>query len=133
MKIDHIAIRVKDIDKMQQWYEENLDAVVESKNKSYVRLQMDNTIITLIDHTCYQYGHIGVLVKEWGDLPEKGVRTAHRDGTFGVYCFDPEGNVIEYIWYPDKTEGKMENEGKRQGAGRGLLRKVYDWGFSFLG
>ena len=133
MRVDHIAIKAKDVDKMQQWYEESLGATVERKEKHYVRLQMDNTIITLIDHERYQYGHIGILVKEWGDLPTKGVRTSHRDGTIGVYCFDPEGNVVEYIWYPEKTEGNMGNEDERQSARRGLFRKVYDWGLSFLG
>ena len=133
MRVDHIAIKTKNIEKMQEWYEENLGAVVEHKGKDYVRLQMDNTVISLIDYDRYQYGHIGIYTKEWKDLPTNGVRTTHRDGTIGVYCFDPEGNVVEYIWYPEKTEGNMDNEDKRQSAGRGLFRKIYDWGSSFLG
>ena len=132
MIIDHIAIRTKNIDKMQKWYEDNLDAVVETKMDHYVRLSMENTIISLIDYERYQYSHLGVLVDKWEQLPAKGVRTTHRDGSIGVYCFDPEGNVIEYIWYPDKTEVKMDNEDKRQSARRGLFRKIYDWGLGFL-
>ena len=133
MRIDHIAIKTKNIEKMQEWYEENLGAVVDCKCKDYVRLQMDNTIISLIDANRYQYSHVGVLVDEWKDLPTKGVRTTHRDGSIGVYCFDPEGNVIEYIWYPDKTEGIMNNEDKRKSARRGILQKIYDWGSRLLG
>ena len=133
MIVDHIAIKVKNIDKMQKWYENNLNAVVESKTNSYVRLRMENTIIALIDCEQYRYDHIGVLVDKWQDLPTRGVRTTHRDGTLGVYCFDPEGNVIEYIWYPDKTEVIMDNENKREGIRRGLFQKIYDWGLSLLG
>tara|TARA_B100000131_G_C17801290_1_gene485629 strand:+ start:206 stop:607 length:402 start_codon:yes stop_codon:yes gene_type:complete len=133
MLIDHIAIRTKNIDKMQKWYEDNLNAVVETKVDHYVRLSMENTIISLIDYDKYQYSHIGVLVDKWEDLPTKGVRTTHRDGTIGVYCFDPENNVIEYIWYPDKTEGPMQNGNKQKSTWRGILQKIHDWGSGILG
>ena len=133
MILDHIAIRAQNIDNLQQWYEENLGATVERKDKFYVRLQMDNVIISLIDKSRYKYSHLGVLVKKWEDLPSKGVRTTHRDGTIGVYCFDPEGNVIEHIWYPDDKGGSMGNESERKSARRGLFQKIYNWGLSFLG
>jgi len=133
MIVDHIVIRVKNLDQMQDCYEKNLGALVEVKDTYYVRLRMENTVISLIDYNRYQYNHIGVLVEEWGDLPAEGDRVTHRDGTIGVYSFDPEGNAVEYIWYPDKTEGIMKNEDKRQSTRRGILQKVYDWGFSILG
>jgi len=133
MIVDHIAIKVENVDKMQSWYEENLDAVVEKKTNVYVRLRMDNTAITLIDKEHYRYGHIGILVNSWSKLPTNGVRTSHSDGSIGVYCFDPEENVIEWIWFPDKTEGNVSNEDKRKGIRRGLCQKIYNWGLSFLG
>ena len=133
MIVDHIAIKVKDVDKMQAWYEENLDAVVEAKNNVYARLRLDNTAITLIDKEQYRYGHLGILVDSWEELPAAVFRTTHRDGSIGVYCFDPEGNVIEWIWYPDKMGGIVDNEDKRKGIRRGLCQKVYDWGLSLLG
>ncbi len=133
MRVDHIAIKTKNLAKMQDWYEKNLGALLETKDTYYVRLKMDNTIISLIDYDRYQYSHLGIFVNEWKDLPANGVRTTHRDGTIGVYCFDPEGNVIEYIWYPDKTEATMSNESKRQSVRRRLCQKIYDWGSRILG
>tara|TARA_Y100000593_G_scaffold88894_1_gene172020 strand:- start:1482 stop:1883 length:402 start_codon:yes stop_codon:yes gene_type:complete len=133
MIVDHIAIKVKNIDEMQQWYETHLNAVVETRTDSYVRLRMDNTVIALIDARQYRYDHVGILVEKWENLPTKGVRTTHRDGTLGVYCFDPEGNVIEYIWYPDKTEVTVADANKRKSARRGIFQKIYDWGSSLLG
>ena len=133
MKVDHIAIRVKNLDKMQEWYEKNLGALLEAKDTYYVRLKMKNTTISLIDYSKYQYSHIGVFVKKWEDLPANGVRTTHRDGAIGVYCFDPEGNVVEYIWYPDNEGGSMSNEDKQPSIGGGIFQKIWNWGFSFLG
>ena len=36
------------------------------------------------------------------DLPNDGTRVEHRDGTVGVYCQDPEGNCIEFIYYTEE-------------------------------
>ena len=47
----------------------------------------------------YPYNHIGVLVDSLEDLPKDGKRIEHRDGTVGVYCKDPEGNYVEFIYY----------------------------------
>ena len=132
MIIDHIAIRVDNLDEMQEWYEKNVGAVLERRDTYYCRMKMDNTIIALIDRKRYPDNHVGVLVKEWKNLPTKGIRLTHRDGTIGVYRKDPEGNVVEYIWYPDNSEGPMKNENKRKSIRRGVFQKIYDWGFSLL-
>ena len=133
MIIDHIAIRTKNIARMKRWYERNLGAKVESETDSYVRLSMNNTVISLIDRKKYKYSHLGVLVTNLEDMPTSGVRTAHRDGTIGVYCFDPEGNVIEYIWYPDVEGGSMKNGDKQKSVRRGIFQKIYIWGLGLLG
>ncbi len=133
MIIDHIAIRTKNIARMKRWYERNLGAKVESETDSYVRLSMNNTVISLIDRKKYKYSHLGVLVTNLEDMPTSGVRKTHRDGTIGVYCFDPEGNVIEYIWYPGVEGGSMKHGDKQKSARRGILQKIYDWGLGLLG
>jgi len=102
--IDHIAIKVADLKQAEQWYLEHLKAEITFRDYKYIRLKVGNTNIALIDEVYYPWPHIGVLVENQDDLPEKGHRVEHRDGTIGVYVKDPFGNYIEYIWYAPKYE-----------------------------
>ena len=102
MIVDHIAIRVEDLELAEKWYCDNLGAKVTFKDDKYTRIQVQNTYIALIDQNHYSYPHFGVLVENKCDLPlEKGEVVKHRDGTVGVYVKDPFGNYLEYIWYSD--------------------------------
>ena len=47
--VDHIAIRVSDLDLAQQWYEQNLGAKLEFKDQYYRRMLLNNTTLALID------------------------------------------------------------------------------------
>jgi len=103
--IDHIAIKVKDLEQAKKWYLEHLDAKIAFQDYKYVRLRVKNVNIALIDERYYPHAHIGVLVQHQSELPEHGHRVEHRDGTVGVYVEDPFGNYIEYIWYSqDQSE-----------------------------
>ena len=102
--IDHIAIKVADLKQAEQWYLEHLKAEITFRDYKYIRLKVGNTNIALIDEAYYPWPHIGVLVDNQDDLPEKGHRVEHRDGTIGVYVKDPFGNYKEYIWYAPEYE-----------------------------
>ena len=102
--IDHIAIKVADLKQAEQWYLEHLKAEITFRDYKYIRLKVGNTNLALIDEAYYPWPHIGVLVENQDDLPEKGHRVEHRDGTIGVYVKDPFGNYIEYIWYSPEYE-----------------------------
>jgi len=103
--IDHIAIRVDDLEVAEKWYCANLDAKVTFKDEKYVRIKVENTNIALIDKKHYPHAHFGVLVENICDLPlEKGEVVKHRDGTIGVYVKDPFGNYLEYIWYSEEQK-----------------------------
>jgi extradiol dioxygenase family protein len=102
--IDHIAIKVADLKQAEQWYLEHLKAEITFRDHKYIRLKVGNTNLALIDEAYYPWPHIGVLVENQDDLPVKGHRVEHRDGTIGVYVKDPFGNYIEYIWYAPKYE-----------------------------
>ena len=106
-RIDHIAILVDDLEKCQKWYEDNCGAVISFNDRKYKRLKMENTTIALIDRKYYPANHIGILVENYEDLPENGERIQHRDGTTGVYQTDPEGNVVEYIYYSPEFREKF--------------------------
>ena len=103
-KVDHIAIRVSDLDLAQEWYEKMLGAKLQYKDQYYRRMLLNNTTLALIDENRYPDNHIGVLVEDFNQLPNVGTRIHHRDGTVGVYVEDPFGHVVEYIWYSPETK-----------------------------
>jgi catechol 2,3-dioxygenase-like lactoylglutathione lyase family enzyme len=108
--IDHIALLVDDLDIAQAWYEEKLEAICEYSDSFYRRMRFNNTTVALISKHRYSYNHIGILTECKEDLPQDGERVEHRDGTIGVYTFDPDGNCIEHIWYNNKCKEKIRNE-----------------------
>ena len=74
-------------------------------------MRFNNTTVALISKhrlpLCSRWNS-SWIIKE--DLPQDGERVEHRDGTIGVYTFDPDGNCVEFIWYND--ECKKENSKK---------------------
>ena len=111
--VDHIAIRVSDLDLAQTWYEEKLGAVLQFKDQFYRRMSLNNTTLALIDENRYPSNHIGVLVEDLAQLPNVGTRIEHRDGTIGVYVEDPFGHVVEYIWYSPETKDLYIKDNKK--------------------
>ena len=109
-EIDHVALLVDDLDVAQKWYEERLDAVCEFSTNSYRRMRFRNSTVALISKHSYPYAHVGILTECKEDLPQVGERVEHRDGTIGVYTFDPDGNCIEHIWYNDRCKKEVRNE-----------------------
>lgn len=102
MIIDHIAIRADDIEELANWYCKTIGATITHVDKYYIRLSTTNSTIAIIDKDRYPWNHIGILVDSLENLPEDGTRVEHRDGTVGVYCEDPEGNFIEFIYYTEE-------------------------------
>ena len=80
-------------------------------DKYYIRLSTQNTTIAIIDEKKYPHRHIGVLVDSIDDLPDEGLRMEHRDGTVGVYTVDPEGNMIEFIYYTEELKPQFVTYG----------------------
>ena len=110
-QIDHIALLVDDLKSAERWYIEKLSAKIDYKDHKYVRLVLNNTILTLIDRKHYKHSHIGVLVENYEDLPlNLGEVTKHRDGSVGVYVKDPFGNYLEYIYYSDEQKKVFLND-----------------------
>ena len=110
LSVDHIAIRVSDLELAQKWYEDMLGAELQYKDQYYRRMLLNNTTLALIDENRYPDDHIGVLVENFDDLPNVGTRIAHRDGTVGVYIKDPFGHMVEYIWYSPESKSNFMRE-----------------------
>ena len=115
--IDHVAIRVDDLDLAQEWYEKMLGAELQYKDRFYRRMLLNNTTLALVDKNRYPYDHIGVLVQNIDELPNVGERIEHRDGTIGVYVKDPFGHVVEYIWYSPETRGNFIKQEEKNELG----------------
>ena len=108
--VDHVALLVDDLDVSQAWYEEELEAICEFSTNSYRRMRFNNTTVALICKHTYPYAHVGILVEKREELPQVGERVEHRDGTIGVYTFDPDGNCVEHIWYNEECKKSVRNE-----------------------
>jgi extradiol dioxygenase family protein len=104
LTVDHIAVRVDDLEIAESWYCKHLSANITFRDEKYIRIRVANTNIALIDKKYYPHAHFAILVENMCDLPlEKGEVVKHRDGTMGVYVKDPFGNYLEYIWYSDEA------------------------------
>ena len=133
--VDHIAIRVKNIDKCRKWWEDYCGAKCVFSTDSYHRMQLSNTTIPLIDETTYEHDHVGILVNYKEDLPKEGIIVKHRDETIGSYVRDPEGNVVEFIYYSPKAKKKIglsTNENTRISTWRKTSQTVRNWGLRFM-
>ena len=104
MVVDHIAILVENLDISQKWYEKHCNAKLIYRDHKYRRMKVDNTNIALISKWHYEHSHFGLLVNSVDEFPENGDIVEHRDGTVGCYLMDPDGNVVEYIYYSPKAE-----------------------------
>ena len=105
--VDHIAIRVDNLEESEAWYCAKLGAEVVFSDHKYKRLKVDNTYIALISKKHYPWPHVAFLVEEKEDLPttdDGAIITHHRNGTIGAYLKDPSGNYIEYIWYSESCK-----------------------------
>ena len=133
--VDHIAIRVKNIDKCRKWWEDNCGAKCVFSTDSYHRMQLSNTTIALIDETTYEHDHVGILVNYKENLPKEGVIIRHRDETIGSYVRDPEGNVVEFIYYSPSAKKKIglkDEQGSKRGSWGAFPERIQHWGLRFM-
>jgi catechol 2,3-dioxygenase-like lactoylglutathione lyase family enzyme len=118
----HLALNVRKIDEMKEFYVDLLGFAVEwepDPDNVYLSSGTDN--LALHRSTAARSGespldHIGLIVRSAGDvdlwatfLKNRGVilsaepRT-HRDGARSCYFADPEGNQIQIIHHPPISE-----------------------------
>ena len=98
--LDHIAIQVKDINDSCAWYVENLHADILYTDETWAMLQVANMKLALTIASEHP-PHWAIKVDSLDDFPKKEKIGSHRDGSRFVYIRDPDGNVVEYVWYPD--------------------------------
>lgn len=103
MKLDHIALNVNNISKSVRWYEKNLLASILYCDKTWALLQVKDTKIALTISNQHP-PHTAFRVNSIDDFPSGCNPAQHRDGSWGYYQRDLDGNVIEWIFYPQENE-----------------------------
>ncbi|HJZ12650.1 MAG TPA: VOC family protein, partial [Acidobacteriota bacterium] len=115
--IRHVALRVRDLARMRDFYVEKLGFHIEwepDPQNVYLTSGMDNLALHEeageIGHGSLD--HIGILVQlpdevdAWAFYLKAGGITlareprTHRDGARSFYFADPEGNMIQIIYHP---------------------------------
>ena len=99
MKLDHIAINVKNIEDAASWYTQNLGAETIYSDSSWAMLKVGSTKIALTVASQHP-PHLGFCVGSIDEIPCDEPKY-HRDGSAYHYIEDPDGNVIEYVYYPE--------------------------------
>ena len=103
MRFDHVAIPANNIPESVEWYRSRFNATVLYQDASWAFLQLGGTKVALV--TPGQHPpHFAVslteeALAEAAKLAGKPI-DGHRDGTKGVYLYDPSGNAVELISYP---------------------------------
>jgi len=98
MKIDHVAINVGDIKKSVNWYVENMSAKVDYEDDTWAMLSIGNTKLALTIESQHP-PHVAFCVEDIKDLGEGAEIKRHRDGSYYLYLEDPDGNILEMIYW----------------------------------
>ena len=101
MKLDHIALRVKDIKKSVNWYKNTMSATISYQDDTWAMLKIKNCTIALISEEINHPPHIAFSVNHVHEIPcdENSIKK-HRDNSLYYYQSDPDGNIIEWIYWP---------------------------------
>ena len=97
MKFDHVALISKNIEKTVKWYVENLNAEILYQDETWGLVEIAGTRIAFTIPSQHP-PHIAFAVDSLEKIP--GAAKIHRDGSISSYVSDPDGNFIEYIYWP---------------------------------
>ena len=100
MILDHIAINVSNIEDSVSWYKEKLKAKVLYQDNTGGMVEAGGTKIAFTVASEHP-PHISLQVKSLKEFPDGCETNTHRDGSVYFYDPDPDGNIIEWIYYPD--------------------------------
>jgi len=102
LSFDHVAVNVKNIPASVEWYKQTLGARVAYQDDTWAFLEAAGVRIALT----LKSQHPAHLAFDVGPEPdEEFLRKArkHRDGSVSRYMTDPDGNAIEWIYYPETS------------------------------
>ena len=109
MTFDHVALVSKDIKKAIEWYVEKWDAEILYQDNTWGLIKIGKTKIAFVSphqhpaHVCFEIDEEFIINKLHGET-FKG----HRDGSSSCYIRDPDGNFLEFLYWPQVEEEKNE-------------------------
>jgi catechol 2,3-dioxygenase-like lactoylglutathione lyase family enzyme len=95
-ELDHIAINVKTLQPTLDWYMHNLGATVDYQDDTWAMLDIAGSKVALTLPAQHP-NHIAFRVDDISYLGQNPLQ--HRDGSYYCYVNDPEGNIIELIFW----------------------------------
>jgi catechol 2,3-dioxygenase-like lactoylglutathione lyase family enzyme len=107
MKFDHVAVISNDISTSVDWYVNKWDAKILYKDSTWGLIELNGTKIAFVTpsqhpaHICFEVDD-KFIMEHLKDNTFKG----HRDGSTSCYVRDPDGNFIEFLYWPDNREEK---------------------------
>ena len=96
LHLDHVAICVTDVQAAVDWYTDKYDCLEVYSDDSWGMVEIGSLKIAFILKGTHP-PHIAL--KQDTAVPDEA--KLHRDGSRYIYDTDPDGNVIERIWWPD--------------------------------
>ncbi|HIL25852.1 MAG TPA: VOC family protein [Nitrospinaceae bacterium] len=100
-RLDHVALNVNNVNDSASWYIENLGADVIYADDTWAMLQVGDSKIALTVASQHP-PHLGFVVEKLSDIPCNDP-AYHRDGSAYLYMTDPDGNTIEFLYYPQAS------------------------------
>lgn len=120
--LHHVALLIKNFDACKHFYHELLGLeIVWQPDEDNLYLSSGNDNLALhrapLDFTPVKHQHLDHIgfflakreeVDEWFEyfksenVTIKALPKDHRDGTRSFYCADPDGNIVQLIYYPLK-------------------------------
>lgn len=118
--LHHVALYVKNFDACRHFYIDLLGMTIDwepDADNLYLTSGNDNFALHRappdFSPAKHQHlDHIGFFLKERADVDQwhqylfsqqveiKATPKDHRDGTRSFYCADPDGNIVQFIYYP---------------------------------
>ena len=105
MIFDHVALVSEDIECTIAWYVKKWNAEILYQDKTWGLIKIGKTKIAFVSphqhpaHVCFEIDE-SFIVK---NLPKETFKP-HRDGSSSCYVRDPDGNFLEFLYWP-----KLEN------------------------
>ena len=100
-RLDHVALNVNNIYESASWYKKNLGAELLYEDETWAMLKIGESKVALTVASQHP-PHLGFAVRELSDIPCDDP-SYHRDGSAYHYVKDPDGNTIEFIYYPRRS------------------------------
>ena len=106
MKFDHVALVADNIKETIVWYVDNWGAKILYNDETWGLIEIGESKIAFVSprqhpaHVCFEVDDKFILEK----LNDKTFK-AHRDGSSSCYVRDPDGNFLEFLYWPEKKKG----------------------------